>query len=164
MISKFIDNLWRPRRTKHHRRLKPTTAPLAATEKLEDRTLLSGQDLVAFAQALTAANVTLYGAAWDASTTEQKALLQDGAQFLQFVDITDANRGLSGSAIDAGISDINDLHPVWKLDDGTLIDGSTINSVADLAVATNVAIPQSDDPFLKAIADQTLYSGTGLHV
>ncbi|MCA9021631.1 MAG: peptidylprolyl isomerase, partial [Planctomycetaceae bacterium] len=144
--------------------LKPTTAPLAATEKLEDRTLLSGQDLVAFAQALTAANVTLYGAAWDASTTEQKALLQDGAQFLQFVDITDANRGLSGSAIDAGISDINDLHPVWKLDDGTLIDGSTINSVADLAVATNVSIPQSDDPFLKAITDQTLYSGTGLHV
>lgn len=164
MISKFIDNLWRPRRSKHHRRQKATAAPLAATEKLEDRTLLSGQDLVAFAQALTAANVTLYGAAWDANTTEQKALLQDGAQFLQFVDITDANRGLNASADDVSISVIGDLHPVWKLANGTLIDGSTINSVADLAVATNVAIPQSDDPFLKAIADQTLYSGTGLHV
>ncbi|HCO22008.1 MAG TPA: hypothetical protein DIT97_02650, partial [Gimesia maris] len=164
MISKFIDNLWRPRRSKHHRRQKATTAPLAATEKLEDRTLLSGQDLVAFAQALTAANVTLYGAAWDADTTQQKTLLEDGAQFLQFVDITDANRELNASADDVSISAIGDLHPVWKLDDGTLIDGSTINSVADLATATGVAIPLSDDPFLKAIADQTLYSGTGLHI
>ena len=164
MISKFIDNLWRPRRSKHHRRQKATTAPLAATEKLEDRTLLSGQDLVAFAQALTAANVTLYGAAWDADTTQQKTLLEDGAQFLQFVDITDANRELNASADDVSISAIGDLHPVWKLDDGTLIDGSTINSVADLATATGVAITLSDDPFLKAIADQTLYSGTGLHI
>lgn len=164
MISKLIDNLWRPRRSKHHRRLKANTAPLAATEKLEDRTLLSGQDLVAFAQALTAANVTLYGAAWQAETTEQKALLEDGAQFLQFVEITDANRDLNASASEAGISDINFLQPVWKLNDGTLLDGSTINSVADLAAETGVAIPQSDDPFLKAIADQNFYSGTALHI
>ncbi|WP_417388923.1 peptidylprolyl isomerase [Gimesia sp.] len=161
MISKFIDNLWHPRRTKHHRRLKPTTAPLAATEKLEDRTLLSGQDLVAFAQALTAANVTLYGAAWDASSTEQKALLEDGSQYLQFVEITNANRELNAIADAEGIESISS---VWKLANGTLIDGSTINSVADLAAQTGVAIPQSDDPFLKAIDNQNFYSGTALHV
>ncbi|QDT92763.1 peptidylprolyl isomerase [Gimesia algae] len=161
MISKLIDNLWRPRRSKHHRRLKATTAPLTATEKLEDRTLLSGQDLVAFAQALTAANVTLYGAAWDANTTEQKTMLEDGAQFLQFVEITDVNRELNAIADAEGIESVS---PVWKLDNGTLIDGSTINSAADLAAATGVAIPLSDDPFLKAIDDQNFYSGTALHV
>ncbi len=161
MISKFIDNLWRPRRNKHHRRLKRKTAPTIATERLEDRTLLSGQDLVAFAQALTAANVTLYGADWDADTAAQKSLLEDGAQFLQFVQITDSTRALNANAASAGIDSIR---PVWVLDDGSLIEGSLINTIQDLSTATGVAIPTSDDPFLKEISDQSLLSGTGLHV
>lgn len=161
MISKFIDNLWRPRRSKHHRRLKRTTAPTIATERLEDRTLLSGQDLVAFAQALTAANVTLYGADWDVDTAAQKSLLEDGAQFLQFVQITDSSRALNANAASAGIDSIR---PVWVLDDGSLIEGSLINTVQDLSTATGVSIPTSDDPFLKEISDQNLLSGTGLHV
>ncbi|MDF1743308.1 MAG: peptidylprolyl isomerase [Gimesia sp.] len=164
MISKFIDNLWRPRRNKHHRRLKRATTPIVATEKLEERTLLSGQDLVAFAQALTAANVTLYGAAWDADTTAQKALLEDGAQFLQFVEVTNANRGLNAEAANAGIGDIANLRPIWKLNDGSLIEGSLVNTLQDLSTATGVAIPMSNGPFLKEISDQNLISGTGLHV
>ncbi|QDT44245.1 putative peptidyl-prolyl cis-trans isomerase [Gimesia alba] len=163
MISKFVDNLWRPRRSKHHRRSKRATAPMIATEKLEDRTLLSGQDLVAFAQALTAANVTLYGAAWDADTTQQKALLEDGAQFLNFVDVTNADRTLNSNATIAGITE-GMVRPIWRLNDGTLIEGSTINTLQDLSTATGVAILNSDGPFLKEIADQNLLSGTGLHV
>lgn len=170
MISKFVDNLWRPRRSKHHRRSNRATAPIAATEKLEDRTLLSGQDLVAFAQALTAANVTLYGAAWDADTTEQKALLEDGAQFLQFVDVTNTDRTLNANAGVVGITDPmagsspDMLHPIWRLDDGTMIDGSTITSLQELSTATGIAITNSDGPYLKEIADQDLISGVGLHV
>lgn len=164
MISKFIDNLWRPRRNKHHRRLKRSSAPIVATEKLEDRTLLSGQDLVAFAEALTAANVTLYGAAWDADTTAQKALLEDGAQFLQFVDITNSNRDLNANAATVGISDIANMRPIWRLNDGTLIEGNSITNIQELSTATNVAIPMSDGPFLKEISTQNLLSNTGLHV
>tara|TARA_R110002111_G_scaffold247140_3_gene310093 strand:- start:24598 stop:29190 length:4593 start_codon:yes stop_codon:yes gene_type:complete len=158
MISKFIDNLWRPRRNKHHRRQKRVATPLAATEKLEDRTLLSGQDLVAFAQALTAANVTLYGAAWDADSTAQKALFEDGAQFLNFVEVTDANRELNSIATTEGIT----VLPTWKLANGSLVEG--IQSLQELATATGIAIPISEGPFLKEIADQNFLSGTALHV
>lgn len=164
MISKLIDNLWRPRRHQHHRRLKKTTAPLAATEKLEDRTLLSGQDLIAFGQALAAANVTLYGAVWDADTTAQKALLGDGATYINFVDITDNERNLNGSATDVGISDVQDLRPIWRLNNGTLIEGSSINSLQDLATATGIAITNSEGPYLKDIPTQNLFANTGLHV
>ncbi len=158
MISKFIDNLWRPRRNKHHRRQKQATAPLAATEKLEDRTLLSGQDLIAFAQALSAANVTLYGAAWDADSTAQKALFEDGAPYLNFVEVTDANRELNSIATTEGI----DVLPTWKLANGSLVEG--IQSLQELATATGIAIPLSEGPFLKEIADQNFLSGTALHV
>ncbi|WP_339727087.1 peptidylprolyl isomerase [uncultured Gimesia sp.] len=163
MISKFVDNLWRPRRSKHHRRSKQAPTPIAATEKLEDRTLLSGQDLIAFAQALTAANVTLYGAAWDANTTEQKSLLEDGASFLQFVDMTNADRTLNANAVAVGITEGN-VRPIWRLDDGTLIEGNTITTLQELSTATGVDIPMSDGPYLKEIADQDLISGTSLHV
>lgn len=164
MISKLIDNLWRPRPGRHHRRLKKTTAPLLATEKLEDRTLLSGYDLVAFGQALAAANVTLYGAAWDADTSAQKALLGDGASYINFEDITNSDRSLNAQATDVGISDPQNIRPIWKLAGGTLIEGSTISSLEDLANATGVAIPSSEGPYLKEIADQTLLANTGLHV
>lgn len=164
MISKLIDNLWRPRRRQHHRRLKKATTPLAATEKLEDRTLLSGQDLIAFAQALSAANVTLYGAAWDADTTAQKALLEDGASYLNFVDISNFDRTLNGSAVDVNISDAQNIRPIWKLNDGTLIEGSLINNLQDLANYTGIAITNSDGPYLKDIPTQNLLANTGLHV
>lgn len=163
MISKFIDNLWRPRRRQHHRRLKSTTAPLAATEKLEDRTLLSGQDLIAFAQALSAANVTLYGAAWDENTAAQKALLEDGASYINFVDVTNFDRTLNGNAADVGIGAIQDLRPIWKMGN-TLIEGSSINSLQDLANATGISITNSEGPYLKEIPTQNLLANTGLHV
>lgn len=135
-----------------------------ATEKLEDRTLLSGQDLIAFAQALSAANVTLYGAAWDADTTAQRALLEDGAQYLQFVDVTNSDRSLNATlAAEAGITAGN-VRPVWVLDNGTPIEGSTITTLEELATATGVAIPMGSNPYLTEIADQTLISNTGLHV
>lgn len=164
MISKFIDNLWRPRRDRHHRRFNKTTAPLAATEKLEDRTLLSGQDLIAFGQALSAANVTLYGAAWDADTAAQKSLLGDGASYVNFVDITNNDRTLNGNAADVNISDVQNLRPIWKLNDGTLIEGSSIQSLQDLADATGIAITDSEGPYLKEIPTQNLLANTGLHV
>ena len=159
MISKFVDNLWRPRRNKHHRRQKGASTPLAATEKLEDRTLLSGLDLVAFAQALTDANVTLYGAAWNDETTAQKSLFQDGAPYLTFVEITDAGRELNSVASTEGIMVIE---PTWKLANGTLLNG--MQSLQELSTATGIDIPTAEDPFLTEIADQDFLSGTALHV
>lgn len=159
MISKFVDNLWRPRRNKHHRRQKGASTPIAATEKLEDRTLLSGLDLVAFAQALTDANVTLHGAAWNEDTTAQKSLFQDGAQFLTFIEITDTDRELNSVADAEGITVIE---PTWKLANGTLLHG--IQSLQELSTATSIDIPTSEDPFLIEISDQDFLSGTALHV
>lgn len=164
MISKFMDNMWRPRNSRHHRRKKQATTPLVATEKLEDRTLLTGLDLIAFAQALTAADVKLYGAAWDADTTAQKSLFEDGAQFLQFEEVTDANRVLNANASIVGIDSLANLRPLWRLSDGTLIEGNQINSIQELSTELGIDIPVSEDPFLKEIPDQNLLSGTALHV
>ncbi|QDT96318.1 Putative peptidyl-prolyl cis-trans isomerase [Gimesia aquarii] len=159
-----MDNMWHPRSSRHHRRKKQAKTPLVATEKLEDRTLLTGLDLIAFAQALTAADVKLYGAAWDADTTAQKSLFEDGAQFLQFEEVTDANRVLNANASIVGIDSLANLRPLWRLSDGTLIEGNQINSIQELSTELGIDIPVSEDPFLKEISDQNLLSGTALHV
>ncbi|QDU07644.1 Putative peptidyl-prolyl cis-trans isomerase [Gimesia aquarii] len=153
-----MDNMWHPRSNRHHRRKKQATTPLVATEKLEDRTLLTGLDLIAFAQALTAADVKLYGAAWDADTTAQKSLFEDGAQFLNFIEVTDSNQNLNSIANTEGIT----VLPTWKLANGTLIEG--VQTLEQLATATGIDIPMSEAPFLKEIPDQNLLSGTALHV
>lgn len=66
-------------------------------------------DLVAFAKALTAAGANFYGAAWNADTTTQKALFEDGAQFLPFVEATNPDRSFNPIATGNNITTL----PTW---------------------------------------------------
>ena len=49
-------------------------------------------DLVAFAKFLASSSFTFYGADWCPHCKEQKALFQDGAKYLPFVEVTNGDR------------------------------------------------------------------------
>ena len=73
-----------------------------SAELLEPRLVLDAStpvdDVAAFAKALKSGGVTLYGAAWDATTTAQRQLFGDGSQFLNFVDVTNSNHSFNSIA------------------------------------------------------------------
>lgn len=74
-----------------------------------------GPDLVAFATLLRDAGVTMYGAAWDTDTSDQLRLFEDGAAFIDFVDVTNADRTPNSIATAEQITD----YPTWKFQNGT---------------------------------------------
>lgn len=117
------------------------------------------QDLVAFAKVLTAkTGVKLYGAVWCASCNEQKALFEDGGDFLPFIEVTNPDR--STNAI--GIANNITTFPTWQFPDGSRATG--VLSLATIAQRANVAIPTAVNPFIAPIADTTVYIGSPLHV
>jgi large repetitive protein len=153
-------------------RRSPTNRRLGL-ECLESRAMLAGDlgsslaegeaapDLVGFAKALSQANVRLLGADWSANTTQQKSLFDDGVNYLNFVEISLANRsGANDTGVVEGITDINT--PVWKLANGTRLDG--IQTLAQLSTATGIAIPQSSTPSMVPIGNQTVARLSPLHI
>jgi len=115
-------------------------------------------DLVAFAKALTTAGVKFYGAAWCPACTEQKRLFEDGAQFLPFIEVTNADRTLNE------IGEANDIEvfPTWVFADGTRLTG--VQTLSDLSQRSGVAIPQSSSPSFAPIGNQNVAIGSPLHV
>lgn len=104
-------------------------------------------DLVAFAQALTAANARLQGSSGNELTTRQLELFDDGQNELLYTENASATA------------------PIWTFDDGTQLAG--FQTLAVLSAASGVAIPQAaadTAPFLAEIADETLLVGSPLHV
>ncbi|MFV2065870.1 MAG: putative Ig domain-containing protein [Pirellulales bacterium] len=116
-------------------------------------------DLVAFAQAIDDASVTLFGAAWCGACTSQKELFEDGAQFLPFVEVTNPD----GTPNAVGTAEGIQSFPTWERADGTRFEGllGTLQAVSDF---TGVPIPTSGDPFLAPINDTELLSGAPLHI
>ena len=85
-------------------------------------------DHIAFAKALAAANVTMYGAGWCPNCTSQKELFQDGQSFLPFVEVTNPDRTPNQIAIDEQI----DVYPTWERADGTRLEGvQTLEAIAE---------------------------------
>lgn len=115
-------------------------------------------DLVGFAKALTTAGVKFYGAAWCPACTEQKRLFEDGAQFLPFIEVTNADRTLNE------IGEANDIEvfPTWVFPDGTRLTG--VQTLSDLSQRSGVAIPQSSSPSFAPIGNQNVAIGSPLHV
>src|SRR5690606_31712957 len=92
-----------------------STVSNVATASIE----IAAPNLVAFAQALTAAGAKFYGAAWSADTTEQREMFQDGGQYLPFVEVTNANRTPNQTATDNNIT----TYPTWVFADGSRLVG-----------------------------------------
>ena len=115
-------------------------------------------DLVAFAQLLRDAGVTFFGAAWCPACAQQKRLFEDGAPFLDFVEVTNPDRTLNARGQAEGIT----AFPTWQFQDGSRQTG--ILSLETLSTASGIAIPMASEPFLNAIADQTVQANSPLHV
>ncbi len=117
------------------------------------------QDLVAFARPLAAKpGVKLYGAVWCPTCNEQKALFEDGADFLPFIEVTNPDRTLNATGIAANITSF----PTWEFPDGSRETG--VVSLATIAQRAGVSIPTAVNPFVAPIADTTVYGGSPLHV
>ncbi|MDQ2700597.1 MAG: peptidylprolyl isomerase, partial [Actinomycetota bacterium] len=117
-------------------------------------------DLVAFAKALAAANVKFYGAAWCPHCTATKALFEDGAQYLPFVEVTDANRNPLPIATEKGITQ----YPTWIFNEGeeneTRLEGE--QTLAAIAAAAGIEIPTGSTPTMAPIGNQTVLGGAPL--
>ncbi len=119
----------------------------------------AANDLVAFAKALAATNVIkLYGAAWNADTTQQKNLFEDGAKYLPFVEVTNADRTLNSVGQNAGVT----TYPTWEFAGGVKVTG--VQTLAQIATLSGIAIPKSSTPSLDTIPAQTVLIGSPLHV
>ncbi len=118
----------------------------------------AANDLVAFAKALDASGTTMYGAIWCSSCNQQKALFEDGADFLPFVEVTNPDRTPNQIANDENITD----YPTWVFPDGSRLTG--VVSLATLSQRSGVAIPQSSTPSFKTIGNQTVLTGSPHHI
>ena len=129
-------------------------------EALEPRNLLA-TDLVAFAQDLALNDVKLYGSNWCHNCVEQKDLFEDGAQFLPYVNLynADGTRNNEGQ----GITNI----PVWEFPDG---NGGTEQiagklTLEQIAAESGIALPDSDTPWVKPIDEVVqVLAGSPLHM
>jgi len=122
------------------------------------RYTLATLDLVAFAQALANSGAEFFGAGWDSDSTTQKEIFQDGGQFLPFVETTNPDRTPNQAATDNSIA----VFPTWILGNGTRLEG--VQSLQSLSVASGIAIPEADGPFIASLPDETLLIGSPLHV
>ena len=134
-----------------------SVTPNDATVNLQN-SLLADADLVAFAQALTAANVRLFGTAWCPTCTAQKELFEDGAQFLPFIECSDIDRQPNAEAINNNIT----AYPTWIFGNGSREVGfMTLEAIAS---RSGVTIPTSVSPFVAPIEDTIVLDGSPLHV
>ncbi len=132
-----------------------TTTGLATTTQAEGE---AAPDLVQFAKDLTAAGVVFYGANWCPACTAQKELFADGKDDLPFVEVTNPDRSLNATGNAEGISEF----PTWDFPDGTRLVG--LQTLATLSTTANVPIPQSDQPTFEPIGNQTVFTGSPLHI
>ncbi len=125
---------------------------------------MANVDTAAFARLLRDNGVTLYGAAFDSTTTDQRELFGDGSQFLTFVEITNPNRTFNATAM---ANNITTTSPTWIFSDGSRLTGT--QSLELLAHQLSLAVPslpdelpQSVTPSFAPIATQTLRAGSPL--
>lgn len=134
----------------------PTTASTSAMQA--EGEAVAANDLVAFAKALTTAGAKLYGADWQADTTSQRALFQEGATSLPFVEVTNADRSLNTIGTQQSIT----TYPTWKYANGKTATG--IQTLAQISADSGVAIPQSIRPTIVEIPNQTVLFRSPMHV
>ena len=115
-------------------------------------------NLVEFAKALQQAGVRFFGADWCPFCTEQKALFQDGAQFLPFVEMSNPDRTRNATAISENVT----TYPTWEFGNGQRVTG--VQTLQQLSTLSGVAIPTGSNPTFTVIPNQTVLNGSPLHV
>ncbi len=115
-------------------------------------------DLVAFAKALTQAGAKFYGAPWCTHCSQQKALFEDGSDFLPYIEVTNPDRTLNQAGIDANVTSF----PAWDFPGKTRLVG--LQTLEAISQWSGVAIPTSETPFVKPTDDLTLLGGSPLHI
>ena len=118
----------------------------------------ANQDLVGFAKALTNAGVKFYGAAWCPMCNSQKALFDDGAKFLPFIEVTNPDRTPNQIATDNNIT----AYPTWTFANGTRVTG--YQTLSQLSSLSGVPIPGSMNPSFATIGNQVVLIGSPLHI
>lgn len=117
----------------------------------------AGQDLVAFAKLLRDSGIILFGADWHPDTTAQRALFQDGAQFLDFREVTNANRSLNA----LGTAETITTFPTWQFQ-GQRRTG--ILTLAEISSISGITIPTSSNPSFAPIDNVTVLKGSPFHI
>jgi cyclophilin family peptidyl-prolyl cis-trans isomerase len=115
-------------------------------------------DSVAFAKALTAAGAKFYAADWCPVCTQQKALFNEGANYLPFVEVTNPDRTQNSIGSQENILS----YPTWKFTNGQVVTG--LKTLSELATLSGVAIPTSSDPTFIEIPNQTVLFRSPLHI
>ncbi|MEZ6112146.1 MAG: tandem-95 repeat protein [Pirellulaceae bacterium] len=115
-------------------------------------------DLVAFAKALAAANVKFYGAFWCPHCRDQKALFEDGKNYLPYIEVSNPDRTLNQTGIDNNIS----TFPTWEFPGGQRVTGT--QTLETLSQLSGVAIPTSSNPSFVTIPDTTVAIGSPMHI
>ena len=115
-------------------------------------------DLVAFAKALADDGVKFFGAAWDADTTQQAQLFEDGADDLPFIEVTGPDREFN----DVGDDEEIETLPTWEFSDGSRFEGML--TLAEISAMANVDIPTGEAPSFTLIEDQEVKIGSPLHL
>ncbi|MFN6163188.1 MAG: Ig-like domain-containing protein [Planctomycetota bacterium] len=115
-------------------------------------------DSVAFAKALTAAGAKFYGADWCPFCSQQKALFNEGANYLPFVEVTNPNRSLIALGTQENLTTV----PTWKISTGQV--ATVKKTLAELSTLSGVAIPTSSDPTFVEIPNQTVLFRSPLHI
>lgn len=123
-------------------------------------------DLVAFAKFLGSSSFTFYGADWCPHCRDQKALFQDGADFLPYVEVTNPDRTLNQIGIDEQINSF----PTWDFGDGQeRFEGVMTLAALEAKVRTvlnqpNFTIPRSSTPSLAELPTVSVGIGSPLMV
>jgi cyclophilin family peptidyl-prolyl cis-trans isomerase len=120
----------------------------------------ASQDLVAFAKALSAAGVKFYGGDWCPFCNQQKALFEDGAQFLPFIEVTNPDRTPNSVGINNNIT----TYPTWEFQGGVSTRQTGVLTLAQLSAASGIAIPETSTPSIAPIANTTVSRGSPLHI
>ena len=115
-------------------------------------------NLVEFAKALQQAGVRFFGADWCPFCTEQKALFQDGAHFLPFIEMSNPDRTRNATAISENVS----TYPTWDFGNGQRVTG--VQTLQQLSTLSGIAIPTGSNPTFIVISNQTVFNGSPLHV
>ena len=116
---------------------------------------IQSPDLVAFAQALTQSGARFFGADWNQATTDQRELFEDGAQHLDFIELTTPARNSNSIAIANNLTG-----ETWEFGNGLRVTGTL--SLEEISQHSGIAIPVSDTPFFAEIPDGALFMGSPL--
>lgn len=122
------------------------------------------RDLRAFAELLTQNQVKFYGSGWCPNCTVLKKAFEDGAQFLTYIDLFNAD-GTRNNNILPNLQ----YQPAMEYPDGNggtiLVDDQEGLTLERISALTGIAIPTSSTPWVNPIDETlTVLSGSPLHI